>query len=88
MFTYRPESKQDTCIKCVRDDDCAICRHESKNAFNMYSLLVKFTLLEMFSLKKIQCIQVLSSNIIARVENRDLLWCIIMSCVDCFLLAF
>lgn len=49
MFTYRPESKQDTCIKCVRDDDCAICRHESKNAFNMYSLLVKFTLLERFS---------------------------------------
>lgn len=30
MFTYRPESKQDLCIKCVRDDDCAICRHESK----------------------------------------------------------
>lgn len=26
MFTYRPESKQDTCIKCVRDDDCAICK--------------------------------------------------------------
>lgn len=27
----------------------------------------------------------MSSNIIARVENRDLLWCVIRSCVDCFL---